>query len=116
MLTSFFEATRLYDATQVRELTADMCKNCVPLRERAYRELFSVLKSAQQAGQSLQDVISVLSASPTIEAALLLRDLWEVITVSNAKQDQHSPEGAMTLMHLVRELFDEPYSGEEVLF
>lgn len=76
--------------------------------------------TAQQKGQSLQQVIDDLSTRAGTDpvAALLLRDLWEVANATEqAIARNHPPDAdSRALMEATQRLVRRPYDGEEVLF
>lgn len=51
-----------------------------------------------------------------MEAALLLRDLWEVLRLTKHRRDADSPRVLQTMRFLVWALGRQPWSGEGVLF
>ncbi len=115
-----FEKIRLLDPVQVREQQADRLKQHVPLRRKAYSKLLSVFNTAQQKGHTLRQVLDDLNtrAETDPEAALLLRDLWEVsnITESAIAQHHRPDKDAEALMKAAKQLLARPFGGEEVLF
>lgn len=77
-----------------------------------------VLKKAQQDDRSLMDLYSelVATARESAEAALLLRDLWEVLRVTDRRIANQTPEKSGELLVAISELMRKRYSGEDVLF
>lgn len=112
------QATRLFDPQQVRELESDRLKRIVPLRKRCYQRLSTVLNTAQQKGLTVRDVLDDLSreSATSMEAALLFRDLWEVLRIVESRRRAKLPEFAGVMAKLVEKVEMAPFGGEEVLF
>lgn len=115
---TFLTAIQPLDPQEVRERLSDTHKRLVPLREHRYRRLSSVLNTAQQKGRTVRDVIVDLSreAGTSIEAALLLRDLWEVLRIIEHRMGETRSLISHTLLRVVDALERHPFGGEEVLF
>jgi hypothetical protein len=119
MLTAYFAKIRLLDQQQLRERKAEMYKLQVPLWRAVYRRLLSEFNTAQQTGRSLLQVIDDLKkrAGSDPEAALLLRDIWEVTSITEAAIANHLPdETVKALKGAADRLLKRPFSGQEVLF
>jgi hypothetical protein len=120
MLTPLFVKIRLFEPQQVRERRADALKKHVPVRRLVYRRLLSEFNSAEQKGLTLRQLADDWGARAEIdpEAALLLRDLWEVSNITEAKLAEHNAPDANTkaLMASTGRLLRQPFDGEEVLF
>jgi len=101
----------------VLEREFDNLKRQVPLREHSYRWLSSVLNTAQQKKRTLQDVVTdLLSRCGTDpEAALLLRDLWEVAKVARSRSANRSVPLYYEVFRLIRGVEDKPFGGEGVM-
>lgn len=119
-LTPYFAKVRFVDHQEIRISRAERLKKHVPLRRKIYSRLLSVLNTAQQKGQALQQVIDDLTArAPTEpEAALLLRDLWEVCAITESAIQQYDKPDADTtgMIKAGERLVKRPFGGEEVLF
>lgn len=76
--------------------------------------------TARQRGQSLKQLIEALTtrAHTEPEAALLLRDLWEVSMITeHALERYHPPDrDTQALMASIKRMLRVPFGGEEVLF
>lgn len=93
-------------------------KNVVPLREHAYKRINSVLNTAQQNGRTLKDVLEDLrkDAPASEDAALLLRDLWDVLDVTETRISHCQPAGYQKMDRVLKRIMAHRFSGEEVLF
>lgn len=119
MLTAYFAKMRPLDQQQVRQRHAEMNRVHVPLRRLVYRRLLSEFNTAQQKGYSLQQVIDDLKARAGVdpEAALLLRDIWEVTEQTEAAIANNRPTDTVkALAGAAARLLNRPFGGNEVLF
>lgn len=113
-----FGGLKLLDPQETRLKVADRLKRCVPLRQHNYRHLASVIRTAQQQGRTLDDLYGAWAqnAHVDVESALLLRDLWEVLRLTEGRISQAQVEESRRHIYLVAELMRQRFSGEEVLF
>lgn len=118
MATPFLQVIQLLDDQQVRVMEADRLKPMVPLRQTRYRRLSSLLNTAQQKRCTVRDVIDDLARDMTtsIEGALLLRDLWEVLRITEGRSGENVPQICLTVASLADKLEKTAFGGEEVLF
>lgn len=102
----------------MRERESERLYRLVPLRAHRYRRLSEVLKAAQRQGRTVRDVAAELAreAPMSLEAALLLRDIWEVLRITTVRAAQERPQITHTVEGLLSRLMRRPFGGEEVLF
>lgn len=103
---------------EAKEHTTVRRQRLVPLRNRNYKRLASVLQAAQKQKRTLSQVIKDLAdkAPSDPASALLLRDIWEVARVTKGRLTQDRPPMEIPFRKVADGLLRQPFGGEEVLF
>lgn len=118
-VTNFWGNCSLLDPQVVREREAPRLVRLVPLRQQCYYRLRHLLMDAREKGHTPRQVADWLldRAGTDPEAALLLRDLWEVLNATRIRSWDQSGAISDVIRSLAEQVNDDPLTaGEEVLF